>query len=422
LLMGGISGIAAGVTGYLLSGSGGYGEDLVSTHQWLGISVVVLSFVALLMRSYLYARKRGRVLFRIVLVVLVLMVMGTGHYGGSLTHGPDYLFRYMPEPMRSWIDVEAIEEEQIELIGDLDEALVYDNVIAPIIRTRCQSCHNPDRREGEFLMTSFDQLMAGGESGPAIVEHQPEDSELYTRLLLPERDDKRMPPRGRRQLTGDQVKLIRWWIEQGAPSSARVTEVNAEEEISDILLSLTVQGQDFFERTQVLPADQQVVENLETKGFRISPISEGMAFLQVRLSKSKTTLRAEEFEQLLPLSEQITWLDLSRTDVGDSDLKRLSDFKNLTKLSLQQTAVTDSTLAVIGSLEHLGYLNLYGTDITDQGLRHLQTLPSLKSLYLWQTNVTEEGVKNLKEKLPDLNVDTGWGNFESSSIKINSSD
>lgn len=408
LLMGGISGITAGLTGYLLSGSGGYGEDLLTTHQWLGIGVIVLSFVTFLLRIYLYDRKRDRILFRIVLVVLVLMVMGTGHYGGSLTHGPDYMFRYMPEPMRSWINVEAIEEEdQIELIEDLDEALVYEHVIAPIVRTRCQSCHNPDRREGELLMTSYDQLMAGGESGPAIVEHQPEDSELYTRLLLPERDDKRMPPRGRRQLTTNQIKLIRWWIEQGAPSSVRVTEVNAEGEISDILQSLTVEGQDFYERVQVPAAEEELVQNLRNEGFLISSIAVDIPFLQVSLPKSKTSLRGEELDKLLPISQQITWLDLGRIEVSDNDLKRLSDFTHLTKLSLQQTSVTDSTLAAIGSLEHLEYLNLYGTDVTDQGLEHLQSLSSLKSLYLWQTNVTAEGIDELKTRQTGVNVDFG---------------
>lgn len=408
LLMGVISAFVAGATGYMLSEGGGYGEKALEIHQWMGISVIVLSLAAFLLRITLYEQKLYRRLFRILLVVMAAVVIGTGHFGGSLTHGADYLFRYMPESVRSWIGVEPeIEEEEIALIENLDTAVVYENVIAPIIKTRCQSCHNPDRTEGELLMTSFDQLMAGSENGPVIVEHQPEASELYKRLRLPERDEDRMPPRGRRQLTSDQIKLIGWWIEQGAPSSAMVSEVSAGEEISEILQSLTVDGQDFFEKVQVPMADQKLVENLENEGFRISPISEGLSFLEVRLPNSMRTIRAEEFELLLPLSEQITWLDLSRTDVSDSDLRRLSDFRHLTRLSLQQTAITDSTLAAIGSLEHLEYVNLYGTDITDRGLQHLQSLPSLKSLYLWQTRVNREAIEELKSKRTGVYVNMG---------------
>lgn len=409
LLMGGLSGIAAGVSGYLLSGAGGYGEDLLATHQWLGISVVILSFAAWLMRIFLYNQKRYRTVFRTVLVVLVVLVMGTGHYGGSLTHGADYLFRYMPESLRSWINVEIEpeEEEQITLIEDLDQAVVYDDIIEPILRTRCQSCHNPDRTEGELLMTSFENLKAGGENGPVVVEHQSETSELYNRLLLPERDDNRMPPRGRRQLTSDQIKLIGWWIEQGLPHRETIAELEISDDMEPVLEELTVDGQSFFERVQVPPADEELVENLKNEGFRISPIAEETSFLQVSLSKSRTNIQAGDFEKLLPLSDQITWLDLSRTEVGDSDLERLSEFKNLTRLSLQHTAVTDSTLEAIGSLEHLEYVNLYGTNITDRGLDHLQSITSLKSLYLWQTEVSGEAVERLKNKLTSVHINAG---------------
>lgn len=409
LLMGVITAFAAGATGFLLSEAGGYGEEVLERHQWMGISVVVLSLAAFLLRITLYEQKLYRRFFHILLVVMAAVVIGTGHFGGSLTHGPDYLFRYMPESLRTWIDVdiEPEEEEQIALIENLDQAMAYEDIIEPILQTRCKSCHNPDRTEGELLMTSFEQLMVGGEGGPVVVEHQPEASELYRRLQLPERDENRMPPRGRRQLTSDQIKLIGWWIEQGLPHTDIVSELEVSEEMASVLENLTVGGQSFYERVQVPPADEEQVENLINEGFRISPVAEDVSFLQVRLSKSKTTLRAEEFEKLLPLSQQITWLDLSRTDVSDSDLRRLPDFGHLTRLSLQQTSITDSTLAAIGSLEHLEYVNLYGTGITDEGLQHLQSLPSLKSLYLWQTLVSREAIEELISKHTGVYVNKG---------------
>jgi uncharacterized membrane protein len=407
LLMGAGSGVAAGVTGYLLSSSGGYGQDLLSIHQWLGISVVVISIVAFLLRVTLYDQKRYRRIFRVLLVMMVITVMGTGHYGGSLTHGSDYLFRYMPEPLQSWIGVEPEEEEEIDLIEDLETAIVYEDIIAPIITTRCQSCHNPDRTEGELLLTSYEHFMEGGESGAVVVSHNPQQSEFYTRLLLPERDEKRMPPRGRRQLTSDQIRLIAWWIEQGLPNSEMVSEVEIPDEMTSVFENLTVDGQHLFDRVQVAQADTEIIENLRGQGFRISPIAENFTFLQVGLTQSRNSIRAEEIEALLPLSEQITWIDLSRADVSDSDLINLSEFKHLTRLSLQLTNITDQTLSVIRDLEHLEYLNLYGTEITDQGLEYLESLTNLNTLYLWQTNVSIEAAEKLERKLSEIHINMG---------------
>lgn len=408
LLMGILSGVAAGITGYLLSSGGGYSEDLLIVHQWLGISVMILSLVALIIRLAYYEHIVLKKVFRTLLIVMVVAVMVTGHFGGSLTHGSDYLFRYTPEPLRSWIDVELEEEEQIELIEDLDTAVAYDDVIAPIIRTRCQSCHNPDRREGELLLTSFEQVMEGGESGSVIVEHHAEESELYKRLLLPEKHENRMPPRGRRQLTHDQIRLIAWWIDNGLPTTQMISELEISEDISDVLHSLTVDGQSFFDSTQVSQANEQALEQAREGGFRIAPIAEDLNFLQVRVSKSRRNLSREDIALLLPVSEQITWLNLSRIMVADTALTQLSEFKNLTRLSLQHTAITDSTLSRVRTLEYLEYLNLYATEVSDEGVKHLENLKNLKELYLWQTNVSKEAVEDLRIKMAEAYIDNGY--------------
>lgn len=412
LLFGCLSGMMAALTGYLLSTGGGYGEGTLLLHKWMGIAVVVVSGVAFLLRVLWYEVKIYRNTFRLLLIIMVVMVMSTGHYGGSLTHGSDYLFRYLPEPFKSWLGYEFTEEQeqQIELIEDLDNALVYKDVIEPIIKTRCENCHNPDRSEAELLLTSYDKLMAGGESGPPIVLHNPEESELYKRLTLSEADDKRMPPRGRRQLTGDQIKLIKWWIEQGAPPEEKVPDVHKQGEIADILQSLTVDGQDFFDRIVVPEAEDRLIKLAEETGFQIAVVAEDLNFLDVKVSKSLRSISLEDMEVLRSLSEQIIWLDLSRLDVHDHDLQNLSEFTHLRRLSLQETAITDSTLVSISGLEYLEYLNVYGTQVTDRGLTYLEAMISLKALYLWQTNVSSDGIERLQASKPILYINTGWEN------------
>ena len=407
LLMGVLSGIAAGTTGYMLSLGGGYGEDLLSTHKWLGISVTLIALAAFIVRIRFYDHPVWKKVFRSLLIVMVCVVMVTGHYGGSLTHGSDYLFRYMPEPLRSIIGVELEEEEQIALIEDLDTARIYDDIIHPILRTRCQSCHNPDRTEGELLMTTLDQLMAGGESGPVIVENNAEESELFRRLILPARDEDRMPPRGRRQLTSDQIRLIAWWIDKGVPSTQMVSEVDISEEIFGILNKLTVGGQSFFARTEVPEADPDLINQLKEYGFRIAPIAEEMNFLRVSLSASKTSISDEDFERLLPLSQQITWMDFSRIEVSDDVLRELSEFKHLTRLNLANTSIGDQTLEQIGMLPNLEYLNVYATEVSDDGLQYIAGLENLKSLYVWQTKVKQQAVEDLQENRPELYINFG---------------
>ncbi|MEX0778793.1 MAG: c-type cytochrome domain-containing protein [Balneolales bacterium] len=413
LLLGGISGIAASITGYLLSSGGGYGEDLLDMHKWMGITVTVLSLLAFVIRIKFFENFVLKKVYEMAMIFMAGILLVTGHYGGSLTHGSDYLYRYMPEPVRTAMGLHIQKEEDtIELIQDLDSALVYQDVIEPILRTRCQSCHNQDRKEGELLMASFDEVMAGGESGPIIVTHQAEESELYKRLILPARDENRMPPRGRRQLTSDQINLIAWWIDQGAPSLSRVSELEVSGNISGALDKLTKKGQSFFATTQVSKADALVLENLTEHGFNISPIAENTNFLNAGLSQSMNSISSEDMDLLIPLSKQITWLDLSRSGATDSTLTRLSHFNNLTRLNLAGTPIGDRTIETISMLKNLEYLNVYNTDIGDGGIKQLKTHVNMKSLYLWQTKVSSEGIDDLKANLPELYINIGWKSME----------
>ncbi|WP_372634287.1 c-type cytochrome domain-containing protein [Fodinibius sp.] len=408
LLAGGISAVFSVLTGYLLSSGGGYGEDLLSVHQWLGITVVVLSFLAFILRTTFYDYPVVKKMYGPVLVLMVGTLMATGHQGGNLTHGTGYLTRYMPEPLRTMIGSPPLEVKEIKKIENIDSAMVYEDIIYPILDTRCVSCHNPDKKKGELMMTTFEHLMEGGESGPVLEARNAEGSDLYRRLLLPESDDDHMPPEGKLQLTPDQIELIGWWIDQGAPQGSVVSELEVTDDISGALFKLTDEGKSFFEKTEVPKADDVLVEELRGQGLKVLPVANGSNFLQVQFTKPPDSIGGQDMELLLPLSEQITWIDLGQIPVTDADLTVLPEFKNLTRLHLEQTNVTDSLLVNVSGLENLEYLNLYATDITDEGLEYLENSKNLRSLYVWQTQVSEEKVLELKEKLPELYIDTGW--------------
>src|SRR5207247_4280254 len=59
----------------------------------------------------------------------------------------------------------------------------YYQQVRPIFQAHCQGCHQPAKARGEFVMTAFDKLLAGGESGQnAVVPHHPDQSKLVADL------------------------------------------------------------------------------------------------------------------------------------------------------------------------------------------------------------------------------------------------
>lgn len=91
LLLGfGAAAVSCG-TGYLLSLSGDYAPQNLSLHQWGGWAVAGLSGVLYFFRAWILSNNAPRI-FSALLLLLGGLLLFTGHQGGSLTHGGDYLW------------------------------------------------------------------------------------------------------------------------------------------------------------------------------------------------------------------------------------------------------------------------------------------------------------------------------------------
>ncbi len=87
--------------------------------------------------------------------------------------------------------------------------------IRPILRIRCQGCHQPARAGGKYDMTSFSKLLAGGETGVvAIMPNKPEESYLIEQIT-PVEGQAEMPRRAP-ALHEAEIDLIRRWVAEGA--------------------------------------------------------------------------------------------------------------------------------------------------------------------------------------------------------------
>ena len=91
----------------------------------------------------------------------------------------------------------------------------YDKDIMPIIQKRCTECHGKDKQKGKLRLDSFAELMKGADGEPIFVAGKPGESVIHKRIMLPDSDDDRMPPKGNR-ISQPVADLIKRWIEQGA--------------------------------------------------------------------------------------------------------------------------------------------------------------------------------------------------------------
>src|SRR2546430_542861 len=81
------------------------------------------------------------------------------------------------------------------------EPVDFSHEIVPILRQHCGQCHTGDKKKGGYSMNTRAALIAGGESGAAVIPGKSGGSELLRRVLSRDKDEQ-MPPEGPR-LTDD---------------------------------------------------------------------------------------------------------------------------------------------------------------------------------------------------------------------------
>jgi mono/diheme cytochrome c family protein len=88
----------------------------------------------------------------------------------------------------------------------------YFRDIRPIFQEHCQGCHQPAKPMGGLVMTSYEGLKKGGESGePGLVAAKPDASPLLAQITAQDGQPPAMP-KDRPALAASQVELIKRWI------------------------------------------------------------------------------------------------------------------------------------------------------------------------------------------------------------------
>ena len=90
----------------------------------------------------------------------------------------------------------------------------YSGQVKPILRQHCFSCHGPLKQEAGLRLDAGQMLLAGGESGAAVVPGKPDESLLIERLL--EEDAELRMPQQATPLAADEIEVLRQWVAAGA--------------------------------------------------------------------------------------------------------------------------------------------------------------------------------------------------------------
>ncbi len=407
---GALSGVVAGITGYLLSLSGDYEAQAVDYHKWFGIGLTVIAIMVFALKYYNQAiPKPWNSMASLIILILVTF---TGHLGGNLTHGADFLTKSMPQPFKGWLTGDY-ERQQI-VIENVQEAKVYQDIIVPVLKNKCYGCHGRSKKKGKLRLDSHEQIMKGGESGdPVILPNDPTNSEMIRRAMLPPNNDEHMPPKEKPQLTSKEIKLISWWIEHGGVTDKYVKELPQTETILPLLLSLE-NGQMANESEDVLngsifpgylPDDKNVpspnleaIYQLREKGVIVLPSGNKSPFLEVNFI-NVDSINIDVIKLLAPLTKNVVRLKLSHAMLNQDCINLIAKMNNLLRLYLDHSTLKDEGLKKLSVLDNLIYLNLVNTSISTKGIRHLSEMPSLEKIYAYGCQVDLSQLKDLQFKV-----------------------
>jgi cytochrome c553 len=152
----------------------------------------------------------------------------------------------------------------------------FEKHIRPILIDRCAECHGPETQWGELRVDTLENLLAGGEHGPALVPGKPESSLMI--LAIERTGELKMPPEN--PLSEQEVALLKRWILQGAywpKSTTDSSKMNKEVLWKSHWAFQPMQKvtpPEFSEEPVATPVDAFVVAQLKANGLSLSPATD----------------------------------------------------------------------------------------------------------------------------------------------------
>ena len=389
LLSAALTAVLTSLIGLFLSREDGYEPSVLLWHKWGGVQISILSLT-----WYAFRRQVRQVRGLMVTTAMIGLtgIVVTGHQGANITHGEDFLLA----PLHS-----ASEQPTVLL----EDAVVYTHMVKPILEAKCSSCHNPQKAKGELLMDTEASLLKGGKSGTLWDTTEKDFGLLFQRIHLPLENKKHMPPKGKPQVTEEEIAILYNWVKGGADFRKKVVDLPENDTLRILAVSRfsTIETDNY----DFAAAEEKTIKKLNTAYCVITPLSAGSPALNVAFF-SAMKFDASALKDLLQIKEQVVALNLSKMRLKDADLNTIGQFKNLRELNLSFTAITGATLSELTTLTQLRHLSLSGTGVTWSQVQNILSLPRLSKLFLWNTNVSANDRAKAAEKFKNISFEGGY--------------
>ena len=321
----------ASLMGYLLSLDEAYEFNNLKFHFWAGIITLILSFSLCILHRM---KDKETLFFGLYLLTLVALTV-TGHKGGQITHGDDYL------------STSELFEKQ-KLIVQKDSIDYYKEIIHVIFEDKCISCHNANKSKSKLRLDRYDLMLKGGERGSIFDSQNQNQGQLVQYISLPREDELHMPPKNKSQLTENEKWLLNHWASSGAYlKEGKVSLVKNQNLKSNVMSFL---GAD----QQVKAVGRNDLAKLLADGFRIKPNALHDNLLRIKYMKSQ--LSEDHLETLEKVKNQLIELDVSNTNFNDKMANVLEDFPRLKVLRMDQTQISDNALNYLKKAKNSIYL------------------------------------------------------------------
>ena len=452
-----VGSIGSCVLGYLLSLSGEYNADLLFKHQWTGIGLAVAATGA----WALYRFPKADLSFTkgITWILTTSLLVVAGHYGGSLTHGENYLtelfFKKKKEKIVLPLASDSTQVIQNQLVtngnknandilntaksnvlqvekslnqtqsllqkGQNTEGvattikiveeepkpiMAFQELIQPILEQRCYSCHGPNKSKADLRLDSPEAIKKGGENGSILTVGNPQKSTLYTYLILPEEDDMHMPPTGKPQLTSEQIKLVHAWIEKGGSFDKPLTFSKTGTSVNPNVTPSVFQPKSVKPAVTnppvSVPQNTNLKENLAS--IETAKLQKGdtkTAVIDRKLEDKEALILKQKTEEINPQTlQKFTEQRIIISKFGEKNEYVMANFVNVKNYN---STFLDNLKTIENQLVRL---RLSNQPIKDDDLKKVASLKNITRLNLEKTLITDAGLAHLKDmpNLEQLNI------------------
>jgi len=215
-----ISSVGAAVLGFIWYLTGDWKGESMAEHLDKGLWFA--AFMPWIVWIYYYSKKWKLVLYRLSLLVGLWLMYATSHEGGAIVHGD-------PMDRAPWKEENQAKLKKKVVQVDRDNSavkgmLVYEDLVVPILKAKCYTCHNEKKQKGALRLDTIDFMLEGGDNDIALEKGDAKASPLISTILLPITHNEHMPPEDEPQVTEIELAILTWWVNSGAEPGKKLSD------------------------------------------------------------------------------------------------------------------------------------------------------------------------------------------------------